>query len=197
MAPILIAVDKSYDLLINSNDIKKSKINVDGDDYQLIKKMERLNPQLNIIHSYFYFLSEPTKIYDRVYLGSAYNASCWYTLEKLNIKYIINVTSEISNYYQSQGIEYYRIPIKDNNNESMIEYFDISYQNINNFLENNNGNVLIHCYMGASRSATIAAMFLSKKTNVDITEIIENLKIQRPLVNPTQQFIKDLIDKTS
>jgi hypothetical protein len=210
LAPLKVAFDKSYDVLTYSentkgitgdnanSDNKGTIVNVDGIDSQTtIKKMERLYPQTNVFAGYVHFFSGPTQVYNGLYLGSAYNASCWYTLEKFNIKYIINVTSEISNYYESSGITYYRIPIRDDNNESIQSYFDESYKKIEEFLRKNDGNVLVHCYMGASRSATVVARFISKKQEVDITEVIANLTERRPIVNPTQQFIKDLIVETS
>lgn len=225
LAPLKVAFDKSYDVLTYSeitktvscdntnasndcnncdncnngnNNNKETIINVDGVDNQTtIKKMERLYPQTNFFTEYTHFFSGPTEVYTGLYLGSAYNASCWYTLEKLNIKYIVNVTSEISNYYESAGIVYYRIPIRDDNNESIQSYLDESYNKINEFMSKNDGNILVHCYMGASRSATIVAKFISTKEEIDITEVIANLTEKRPIVNPTQQFIKDLILETS
>lgn len=217
MAPLKIAIDKSYDVLTYSESVNKENankgvknanadcnvtdttniINVDNGDPQPIKKMERLHPQANMLTGYTHFFSLPTQVHNGLYLGSAYNASCWYTLEQLNIKYIVNVTAEISNYYEKSGITYYRIPIRDDNNESIQSYFEESYKKIEEFLNKKDGNILVHCYMGASRSATIVAKFIAKKEGSDITDVLENLIERRPIVNPTKQFVKDLIVETS
>jgi hypothetical protein len=194
----MVAYDKTYDIISESKNIKNINdddiINVDGNDKrQIKKKMERLYPSNNFIKEYTHFLSDPTEVYKNVYLGSAYNAACWDTIEKYNIKYVINVTSEISNYFEHKGIEYYKISIKDNNNESIYNHLQSSYEIINNYLELEHGNVLIHCYMGASRSATIATYFISQKTNEDITTVIDDIIKKRPIINPTQQFVRDLI----
>lgn len=204
MAPLKVAIDKTYDVVINlenknGENKDKSTINVDGIDSVIApKKMERLYPGANFFTLYTYFFSLPTQVYNGIYLGSAFNASCWYTLESLNIKYIVNVTSEITNYYESSSeMTYYRIPIKDDNNESIQGYFDESFKKIDEFLSKNDGNILVHCYMGSSRSATIVANFMSKKGELDITDVLENLTSRRPIVNPTQQFVKDLITEKS
>lgn len=169
-------------------------INVDGVDCQtIVKKMERLNPSTGFIMSYLHYFSGPTEVYDRLYLGSAHNAASWYTLEDLGIKYIVNVTAEIDNFHEHSGITYYKIPIKDNNNESIKPHLEESFKKIDEFLSNKNGKVLVHCYMGASRSASVVADYIAKKTNADVTDVICNLIERRPIVNPTQQFVADLI----
>jgi protein-tyrosine phosphatase len=114
-------------------------------------------------------------------------------LKKNNIKYIINVSCEISNYYPNE-LQYYRISIRDNNSESIKTYFQNSRKIIDNFLKLNDGNILVHCYMGASRSATIVADFISYKTKKDITEVLKTMTEKRPIINLTEKFTRDLID---
>lgn len=160
-------------------------------DYDYNKNaIERIYKK-DLYTEYSIFFSEPTEIYPRIYLGSAYNASEWNTLTKLNIRFIINVTAEITNYFE-EYFEYYRISIKDNNTDSINEYFDESFNNIENFLQNNNGNILIHCFMGSSRSASIAMNYISKKENKEICKILNDLKQLRPSVNPSIRFMTDL-----
>jgi len=157
--------------------------------------IERLYPKKNNFTEYLsdqmFFFAEPTLVYPCVYLGSTYNALLWQTLVDNNIKYIINVTNEITNYYPKY-ITYYQIPIKDNNNESMQPYFDESFNKIEEFLNNNDGNVLVHCFFGASRSVTIIIDYLRRKTGKSVDEILIEIKKLRPIINPTHQFIQDL-----
>lgn len=202
IAPVRVAFDKSYDIFVvdepdKSSDKSEKIINVDGlDEVPRSKKVERMFTQTNIIIDYVHFFSNPTEIFPGIYLGSANNAANWETLTEFNIKYIVNVSLEISNYHEGYGITYYRIPIRDNNMESIQGYFKESFEKIDEFKNAKNGNILIHCFMGASRSATIAANYIAKKTETDITDVIDNLKKRRPIVNPTQQFVRDLIVET-
>lgn len=219
VAPIKVAICKSKEVILNQsqlfleestsnksfkkiknnnencdNDDNEVEINVDGLDPQsLIKKMERLNPQTDLITSYSYFFSLPTMVHEKLYLGSAYNAACWYTLESLEIKYIINVTAEIDNFHETNGITYHKIPIKDDNNETIIPYLEEAFQKLEEFLLKKDGNVMVHCYMGASRSASVVAYYIAKKTNTDVADVITNLIEKRPVVNPTQKLVADLI----
>jgi len=178
LAPVRVMKDKSYDAVFCES--KKSES----------KEIQRMYPK-NFWTEYLSFVSYPHEVYPNIILGSACNAAYYYSLKDLGIKYIINVTAEISDYYPDY-FEYYRIPIRDDNMESIQPYLQESYDKIDSFLAKGDGKVFIHCFMGASRSATIAAWYISKKTGDDITTVLVNLKNQRPVVNLTDQYVKDL-----
>lgn len=178
LAPIKVVKDKLYDTILGENN---------GDE---LNNMERIYPK-NILEEYTVSFGDPQEVYPRLFLGSAYNAASYETLVKYNIKYIINVTTEISNYYPSL-FTYYNIKIRDNNTDSILHHLNDSYDVISNFLNMRNGNVLVHCYMGASRSATIVANFISKKTQTNIYIVLNNLKKKRSIVNPTTKFTSEL-----
>lgn len=211
-APVRVFCDKLYDYVmsdmqsVTSNDeSENSKVNVDGPDTVLTPtKFARINASKNIFEEYIHFCSGPTKVYPInennknnkhtpcIYLGSAYNAACYYTLKEYNIKYIINVTEEISNYYE-KSITYYRIAIRDDNCQSIKPFLQESYDTIKRFLAEKKGNILVHCYMGKSRSATVVANFISTETGENVTVVLNNLMAVRPIVNPTEKFASDLI----
>lgn len=137
--------------------------------------------------------SEPTLVAPRIYLGNSFNACDYYGLKKLNIKKIINATYDIRNYYPDDFI-YVRVPIEDDNKESICKYLKYAYKEIDDFLmENEDGNILVHCMMGASRSVTIVSYYIAMKTKQNIKDIIENLKKIRPIINPTQKLVDDLV----
>ncbi len=178
MAPLRVLKDKAYDTATY-------KQNEDNK-----KEIERIYPKDKVCE-YLTFFGNPSEVYPKIYLGSAYNAASYQTLVDHNIKYIINVTSEISNYYED-CFTYYQIPMRDNNADSIMKYFDDSYNKLEEFLNNNDGNILVHCFMGASRSATIVAHFIAKKKNSDIKSVIEGMREMRPNINLTQKLFDDL-----
>jgi protein-tyrosine phosphatase len=210
------------------------------------------------------FFGSPTHIVDNIYLGSALNAASKSSLEANNIKVVINMAKELTDYYPDD-YEYYKCELYDDNNDSVSEHLEkvykyiiekqwdllsnkgdllsnkgdllsnkgdlLSNQNINNnekdfYMENKNvhqqiytdeenndfefeicdnyidtlkpteykydGNILIHCYMGASRSAIIAIYYLIKTKGYTIDSAIKYIINKRPHVNPTFRFIKDL-----
>ena len=68
------------------------------------------------------------------------------------------------------------------------EYADIIY----NYIQNNNKNILIHCFMGSSRSATILLAYLIKYENYTLKKSLEYIKELRNIVNPNTSFYEQL-----
>jgi protein tyrosine/serine phosphatase len=153
---------------------------------------KRVFSALPKIDQYHTFFSGPTHIIDNIYLGSAYNASNYDSMEQINIGFIINMTSEISNYHCDQII-YKKYPIYDNNSESIKPYLEKIYDQIISYQElNNNKNIFIHCFMGASRSATVVAYYLMRKHKYTVDDAITFMKQKRNVVNPTMLFYEEL-----
>lgn len=158
---------------------------------------KRLFPSVGLYEEYSFFFDRPTHIIDNIYLGSAFNAASYYVLKELNIKTIVNVTKEISHYYPTE-FEYIRFDIYDNNEQSIAKYLDQSYQYIIEQQKAHTGNILVHCYMGSSRSASVVIYYLTKtqrKANGEFftfDEALEFVKSKRNIVNPTFRFTKDL-----
>ena len=136
-----------------------------------------------------YFFNEPTLIVDFIYIGSAYNASDWYTLDNINIKTVINVSDELTNYFEDH-IEYLRIPILDNNQAQFGENFEKAYQFL--IQKTSNQPILVHCYMGSSRSVSIVLYYLMKKHKMRLDNAIEFIKNIRPIVNLNSSFYEEL-----
>ena len=139
---------------------------------------------------------EPTKIVDNIYLGNAYNASNFNQLDELNINTIINVTNEIPNYFDNiQEYDYLKININDTNSDSIKNFFEESNQYIKNIQQQKpDKNILIHCYMGSSRSATILTAYLLKNFNLNPKQAFSLLQEKRPVVNINTQFWDELQD---
>jgi protein-tyrosine phosphatase len=153
-------------------------------------------PKEYAITDYLGPIYKPTLIKDNIYVGSSFNAASFELMKELNIKYIINVTQDIPNYFKDHGIKYLKIPIKDNNMDSIDKYLDLAYQKILEFQEENNGNILIHCFVGASRSVTVAMYYMIIKYNMTVDDSLNYLKQNRYLIHPSVTLINSLIKKT-
>ena len=150
-----------------------------------VKRQYPRPPLSKVITSIF---DNPTHIIDNIYLGNAYNAANYETLRNSNIKNIINITNNIPNYYEDY-FEYKNYVMKDNNQSSISEYLDDSYQYIN---RNKDKNILIHCYAGSSRSASLVLYYLIKKYNMTFDEANTLLKNKRDIVNINLTFIDEI-----
>jgi protein-tyrosine phosphatase len=185
-------------------DIHEKKDSIE--DYADIIKVENLTDEKSnkrifrsegFFREYTSFFSKPTHVIDNIYLGSAFNAASYYDLKELNIITLINATKEISHYYP-EDFTYFNYDIYDNNKDSICEHLEEAFQSIINQQENEDGNILIHCYMGSSRSASLVLYYLMKKglnnqgEPMSHEEALNFLKEKRPIINPTFRLTKDL-----
>ena len=140
-------------------------------------------------------MTEPTHVIDNIYIGNSLNASNYYELIDNDITHVINVSEEISNYFPEE-IEYLRIPVSDTNDASLDNYYAKALEFINNIdhFNGKNNNVLIHCFMGSSRSATIVVLYLMKVKNMSFDAAYKYLKRLRPVVNMNITFAEELQD---
>lgn len=144
------------------------------------------------------FFSKPTHIVDNIYLGSAYNAASYYALKDIDIGLVLNVTNEISQYYPNH-FEYKQYNLYDNNNDTIKIHLRNSYNEIKKFQKNSpDKNIFIHCFMGASRSASIIIYYLMKThksangQRMTFEEALEYIKNKRDIVNISNKFKNDI-----
>lgn len=128
-----------------------------------------------------------SKITDTLYLSSKYFTEN--DLRKLEITHILNISNEEDKDYP--GIKSLFININDNeynNNDNSIDnYFSMTYNYIQEVI-NTNGRVLVHCNMGISRSPTIIISYLMKSLQKPYDEILEFVKLKRPIIEPCLIF---------
>ncbi len=79
---------------------------------------ERIYNSISTFEQISWFFSNPTYVIDNIYIGSAHNAANKKILKSLNIKYIVNVTAEIKNYYPD-SIIYVNYTLYDDNKQSI------------------------------------------------------------------------------
>lgn len=179
-----VAYDKGYDYCNRAL----------GETESIPKNVKRISPDYGTIDQYRSFFSGPTEIIDNIYVGSAFNAANYGQLDRRNIGLIINVTREISSYYPDYFV-YRQYPIYDDNKESIMPYFDQVYTDIVDYKSNPDNcgkGVLIHCYMGASRSVTVLLYYLIKNKRMKYDEAVEFIRTKRGIINPSLKFADEL-----
>jgi len=156
-----------------------------------VSRLDKNNEHINIVEFVNRILSEPNLIIDNIYLGNGYNASNRELLKNKNIKYILNVTKEIPNHFENDNdIKYLQINVMDWKSETIIDHFD----DILKFFDSchNEGNILVHCYMGSSRSATAVLLYLLKRKGMGLNEGLSYLKERRDIVNINKKFLEEI-----
>lgn len=116
-------------------------------------------------------------------------------LKKNNISHIINISC-------NEDIQYDRITswfiyLPDGgytyNERSIDDYFPLVNEFIQNVI-NNDGNVLVHCHMGISRSATLVIAYMIKTLNKSYEEVVKIVCDKRPVVDPCLVFVYKLME---
>ena len=160
-----------------------------------IQAVKRMGPPRSLLTDIYNLTSGIDHIHNNIFIGNAYGASNYYILSENNIGLIVNVTEEIPNYYENikDGFVYLQIIIRDQNSESVFDNLEENLSNMREYEQSHiNKNILVHCYMGSSRSATIICAYLIKYYNFTVSQSIEVLKSKRDIVNINTSFIEDL-----
>lgn len=177
IAPYKVLKNKTYTLI--THPMTKTSTN------------ERVFPS-QPFNQYIKFFQPPTQIANRIYLGSAFNAASYYTLKEHNIGLIVNITHEIQNYYPDE-FTYSQYKIFDNGTDDITPHLIDSYHVIADFIDNTDKNILVHCYMGSSRSAAVVIYYLMKSMAMTFDKALEHVKSKRSSVNLTKKFATELI----
>jgi len=159
------------------------------------KKTQRVyGDNKGIVGSIYDLTYDASLITDNIYLGNAYNARDYYKLKDQNIGLIINCTKDIPNYFEEYGeIEYERVDVQDVNGADILPYIKKVVPIIEKYIEKNpKKNILVHCFMGSSRSASIVIGYLMKKLSLRRRDALNLAKQKRDLVNINTDFFEQL-----
>lgn len=130
-----------------------------------------------------------SKILDYLFLGSLENSIDYNFLINNNIKIIINVSTDDN--YKYDNIKYYKLEMLDTINQPIIFVID----HVNEIIEKEkyNGNILIHCYVGKSRSVSCVIGYLIYKYGWNLEKSFKFIKEKRPIINPNSGFMYQLM----
>uniref|UniRef100_A0A8C1UL27 protein-serine/threonine phosphatase n=1 Tax=Cyprinus carpio TaxID=7962 RepID=A0A8C1UL27_CYPCA len=135
-------------------------------------------------------MDSPTEIFDHVYLGSEWNASNLEELQNSGVRYILNVTREIDNFFP--GIfEYHNIRVYDEEATNLLEYWNDTYKFISK-AKKAGVKCLVHCKMGVSRSASTVIAYAMKEYSWDLERAFDHVKERRSVTKPNPSFMKQL-----
>ncbi|XP_072547982.1 uncharacterized protein ssh2a isoform X2 [Salminus brasiliensis] len=135
-------------------------------------------------------MDSPTEIFDHVYLGSEWNASNLEELQRSGVRYILNVTREIDNFFPGV-FEYHNIRVYDEETTNLLEYWNDTWKFISK-AKKAGAKCLVHCKMGVSRSASTVIAYAMKEYGWDLDKAFEHVKDRRSVTKPNPSFMKQL-----
>ncbi|KAJ3427496.1 dual specificity protein phosphatase [Anaeramoeba flamelloides] len=153
-------------------------------------KMFDLKPTTTVVRSRcpIKFERPPNKILDGLYLGSFEVASSLHELEKVNITHTLNMHHEKVEY---PDIITKNLPIWDDPEWDLLSVLEECFDFIDKAIKSD-GNVLVHCYAGISRSAAVVIGYLMKTKKMSYDDAYLFVKKKRPVAFPNEGFVKQL-----
>ncbi|KPP67050.1 hypothetical protein Z043_114411 [Scleropages formosus] len=129
-----------------------------------------------------------------LFLGNERDAQDLDLLLRLNVGFVVNVTTHLPLYHLDSGlIRYKRLPATDNSKQNLRQYFEEVFEFIEEAHQSGRG-VLVHCQAGVSRSATIVIAYLMKHTRMTMMDAYKYVRSRRPVVSPNLNFMGQLLE---
>ncbi|KAK3440880.1 hypothetical protein EUGRSUZ_B01140 [Eucalyptus grandis] len=135
---------------------------------------------------------DPCKIEEGLFLGSVGAAKNKDALKHLNVMHVLIVASALEPAYPDDFV-YKVIKVTDREDTNIRECFDECFEFIDE-AKRLGGGVLVHCFVGKSRSVTIVVAYLMKKHGMSLSQALEHVKSRRPQASPNSGFMSQLQD---
>ncbi|XP_029475627.1 protein phosphatase Slingshot homolog 1 isoform X2 [Rhinatrema bivittatum] len=135
-------------------------------------------------------MDKATLIFDHVYLGSEWNASNLEELQDSGVRYILNVTREIDNFFPGL-FAYHNIRVYDEDTTDLLAYWNEAYNFINK-AKKSHSKCLVHCKMGVSRSASTVIAYAMKEFDWSLEKAYNYVKEKRGVTRPNAGFMRQL-----
>ncbi|PSR89420.1 Dual specificity protein like [Actinidia chinensis var. chinensis] len=165
------------------------------DAYELKVRLEHILERIALI-SDAANTEKPSAISDGLFIGGALAARSVYTLQHLGITHILCLCSNEIGQSDSQYpelFEYRNFSICDDEDANISNIFEESHDFIDH-VEQTGGKVLVHCFEGRSRSATVVLAYLMLRKKLTLLEAWNKLKRVHRRAQPNDGFAKILLE---
>ena len=105
----------------------------------------------------------------------------------LGVTHVLNCTDDLEDAHVG-SFEYHRLPAKDVAQEDLSVHFEGANAFIRGALSDPANSVLVHCFEGKSRSATIVAQYLMESTRANLSDTLKGMKAAHPDTKPNEGF---------
>ncbi|XAR57196.1 Phosphoprotein phosphatase [Bertholletia excelsa] len=126
----------------------------------------------------------------RSLLGFPWSCKNRTRLKNLNITHILTVACSLSRAHPDDFV-YKIIDVPDREDVNISRYFDECLDFIDE-AKRMGGAVLVHCFVGRSRSVTIVVAYLMKKHGMSLSEALQLVRSKRHIAAPNSGFMSQL-----
>ncbi|URD92821.1 Actin-fragmin kinase, catalytic [Musa troglodytarum] len=179
----------------NTGFFEGSDNNIVVDAYELKVRLEHILERIALI-SDVASTERPSLVTDNLFIGGALAARSMYTLQYLGITHIMCLCSNEIGQSDSQYpdlFQYKNFSIGDEEDTDISNIFEEACDFIDH-VECSGGKVLVHCFEGKSRSATVVLAYLMLRKGYTLSEAWNILKKVHRRAQPNDGFAKVLLD---
>lgn len=179
----------------NTGFFECSETNTVVDAYELKVRLEHILERIALI-SDAANTEKPSLIIGNLFIGGALAARSVYTLQHLGITHILCLCSNEIGQSDSQYpdlFDYKNFSIFDNEDTKISNLFEEASDFIDS-VGHLGGRVLVHCFEGKSRSATVVLAYLMLRKDFTLLEAWNALKRAHRRAQPNDGFAKTLLD---
>ncbi|XP_016446047.1 dual specificity protein phosphatase PHS1 isoform X4 [Nicotiana tabacum] len=179
----------------NSGFFEGSDSNYVVDAYELKIRLEHILERISLI-SDAANTEKPSAISASLFIGGALAARSVYTLQHLGITHILCLCANETGQSDSQFpdlFEYKNFSICDEEDSNISELFNEAHDFID-LVEENGGKVLVHCFEGRSRSATVVLAYLMLRKKFTLLKAWNTLRRVHRRAQPNDGFARILLD---
>mmetsp|Transcript_7048 Transcript_7048/g.15628 ORF Transcript_7048/g.15628 Transcript_7048/m.15628 type:complete len:323 (-) Transcript_7048:35-1003(-) len=138
-------------------------------------------------------LSYPNEIIEGLlFLGNFKDSQNPKVLSDLGITHVINASNVLVEYVKKEGVEYFEVPIPDDDQAKMHPFFADAVKFVT-AAQRAGGRVLIHCKVGISRSATLTICTVMHLNKWHLRKAFRHVARCREIICPSQTFREQLL----
>jgi protein-tyrosine phosphatase len=132
----------------------------------------------------------PALIAPNLYLGSIGAAQSEEQIKEKGITHVLTVARGFD-IKCVDGVKYMTVEVADSPDADIRSHFPQCFEFISGAVKSG-GNVLVHCFAGRSRSASVCAAYVMCHENIRLEEALMRMRLARPQINPNAGFMAQL-----
>ncbi|KDO20238.1 hypothetical protein SPRG_14484 [Saprolegnia parasitica CBS 223.65] len=139
-------------------------------------------------------INYPNELLDGfLFLGNMWHAQSSSVVRNLGITHIVNASLDTGNVFETSGVLYHEVKIKDDIYANITAHFEPTFAFLERAKQTQHSRVLIHCTQGISRSATLAIYYLMRAQRWSLVTAVNYCISNRGVCFPNQGFLQALM----
>ncbi|CAG8616184.1 12678_t:CDS:10 [Dentiscutata erythropus] len=132
-----------------------------------------------------------SNILPKLYLGSLVAATDENWLKEHKITHILTVADSVLPSFP-ESFTYKVISIRDHPSQNISKHFEEVIEFIQSVLDQEDGNILVHCHQGVSRSASVVIAYIMRSKQQSLDDALSFVKGRRSAIRPNTGFLQQL-----